>query len=332
MLNSKDVHNRPAEDFLHFPPDAQPPKFLRDIYKINATHLCFNNVEDILWWTGELIYRFQFPLPIKSLKLESPDGNPTTVGDWEWQKANRAVRIYASQDEKEWKLIWQSSGQGGVTPVHAEIPSELSGSKTIYLKFWGQNANVLFDLYITATLDAKPILPLLHLKKGKNDFTFSDAQDSSHNALLFWEGKGIRLEGGKKEKIIYPKDKPLVRESASEISILFPQGVEIWLERREGVLLGLKRITVGQREILNDPNPQAPSALFLTNHPIKGITDWVDYLRERQELGGNWRKLPGVKIEERKLEGEVSKLAEGREKVSLWNAPSMKAGWIGDLS
>lgn len=33
VLNSKDFHGRPAEDFLHFPKGAVPPKFLRDIWE-----------------------------------------------------------------------------------------------------------------------------------------------------------------------------------------------------------------------------------------------------------------------------------------------------------
>jgi hypothetical protein len=94
-----------------------------------------NYAEDILWWTGELVYRFKFTFPVLSLKLESPEGEKATVGDWEWEKVGRAVRIYVSTDGRNWVFIWKSHGKGGVTPVDAEIPPEMKGARTVFLKF-----------------------------------------------------------------------------------------------------------------------------------------------------------------------------------------------------
>lgn len=303
VLNGKDPHGRPAEDFLNFPKEAQPPKFLRDIYKVNATHLCFNAYEDILWWTGELIYRFEFPFPVKSLKLESPNGVPTVVGDWDWDKAGRAVKIYASTNGNDWKLMWQSHGKGGVTSVYAELPDEFLGAKTVYLKFWGQNANVLFQLYVTATLDAKSLLPLLRLRQGKNEFTFSDDIDSSHRAIIFWEGKGVKCMELRKKAIVYPRGKPTVNEGEDEIAVLFPERVGVWVYKRDGKILGIKRLTCEQREILNARIVETPLAYVLEGEKVEGVSDWAAYLLERQKLGGEWKKLRGVEIKEMSLDG-----------------------------
>ncbi|HID07185.1 MAG TPA: hypothetical protein EYP10_08550, partial [Armatimonadetes bacterium] len=223
VLNSKDAHGRPAEDFLHFPKDAKLPKFLRDIWKVNATHLCMNWREDILWWTGELIYRFDFAFPVISLKLESTSGKRTTVGDWEWEKVGRAVKIFASTDGENWTLIWQSHGKGGRTAVDAQLPPDMKGAKTVFIKFWGQNANVLFDLYVTAELEARDASSLLKLQKGINRFEFRDAPESSHRAFVFWEGKGVKAKRAPR-RFTYPRKRTTVKVSDDEIEIRFPEG------------------------------------------------------------------------------------------------------------
>jgi len=313
VSNAKDVWGRAKEDLLRFPRSATPPKFLRDIWRINATHLYMNHREDILWWTGELVYRFEFAFPVRWLKLESPEGRKTVVGDWEWEKVGRAVKIYASTDGKNWVLIWRSHGNGGKTLVEAEIPPEMRGTKIIYLKFWGQNANVLFNLFVTAELDAREALPLLRLRRGENCFVFEDAPDSSHKAIVFWEGKGIRAIV-KRPRIAYPEEEPKVVVQQNEIVVLFPERVGVWLEADGGIVRGIKRLTVGQREVLGQLRVKAPTASVIVGGKVEPVEDWAAYLEERDRKRRAKkitrhqfpeREGQGLKIEQMPVEGKL---------------------------
>jgi len=308
ILNSKDGSGEPRERFLCFPKDAKPPKFLIDVWRVNAPHLFMNCREDILWWTGELIYRFDFAFPVVSFKLESPDGRKTMVGDWEWEKVGRAVKIFASTDGESWRLIWQSHDKGGRTPVDAELPPELKGARTVFVKFWGQNANVLFDLFVTAELDASDALPLLQLVKGENEFVFEDAPESSHRALVAWRGEGVKLLA-RRRKFAYPSKERQVVVRDDGLAVLFPEKVGVGFSRENGTVKGIKRITVGQRQILAplSEGGRAPMASVVVGGRIEPVEDWAAYLLERQKKFGESGRFPergGLKIEKVPVEGK----------------------------
>lgn len=306
-LATKDGGREPREGFLNFPGNAKPPKFLLDLWKVNATQLFMNAREDILWWTGDLVYRFDFAFPVVSFKLESPDGRRTMVGDWEWKKVGRAVKIFASIDSQHWTLIWQSHGKGGRTPIDAELPTDMRGAQTVFIKFRGQNANVLFDLFVTARLDARSGLAVLTLKKGDNPFVFEDAPDSSHRALVAWQGEGVRLLA-QDRKFAYPSKTRRVVAKAGQLVVLFPEKVGVWLSVEKGIVKGIERIVVGQREVLAPlaEGGRAPVASVVAGGRIEPVEDWAAYLREREKKFGNGGRFPkrgGLKIEKVAIEG-----------------------------
>lgn len=285
----KQILSNKIENFLSRSISTPLPKFLKDVYSMNVSTLCFNDWEDILWWSGELVYKFEFPFPIKSLNLSSPDGSLiTTVGDWEWEKVGRAIWIYASADGKNWTLMWKSLPPGGVTKVKAELPQPLIGSKTIYLKFVGQNNNVLYDLYITAKLDARSVLPLLKLKRGLNNYRFS--YNSAGKCLLSFEGVQPR-----KLKRVYPKEIK-VKVGRESVAISFPLGISIHLMKQGNNLKGIQKLFIGDYEVEDNENPTLPSLKVFTGG-VEKIKDWKGYLFAR-ERNGEWVKRGNGKIEE----------------------------------
>ncbi|MBC7329117.1 hypothetical protein H5T88_02030 [bacterium] len=289
----KQILSNKIENFLSRPISSPLPKFLKDVYSMNVSALYFNDWEDILWWTGELVYKFEFPFPIKSLNLSSPEGSLiTTVGDWEWEKVGRAIWIYASADAENWTLMWKSPPPGGVTQVKAELPQPLIGSKTIYLKFVGQNNNVLYDLYITAKLDARSVLPLLKLKRGPNTFRFS--YNSIGKCLLSFEG--VQTSSAKR---VYPKKIKIDVESES-VAISFPQGVAIQLMKEGEHLKGIQKLFIGNYEVEDNDNPALPT-LKVFSGSVEKIKDWRNYLLERDK-NGDWVKRGNGKVEEVKIE------------------------------
>ncbi len=153
---------------------------------------------------------------------------------------------------------------------------------------------MLFDLFVTAELDAKEALSLLTLKRGENRFVFEDAPASSHKAVIFWEGKGVRLLMGSFPKVAYPRRAPKVVMGRDEVCVLFPERVGVWLDADEGIVKGIKRLMVGQREVLAPPsgNVKAPIASVITGGKIEPVKDWAAYLRERLEKCGKSGDFP----------------------------------------
>jgi len=324
VVNGKDFHGRPAEDFLRFPATAKPPKFLQDIWKVDATHLCMNTVEDILWWTGELTYRFDFAFPVRAFRLQSPDGKKTQVGDWEWEKVGRAVKIFASTDGEKWTLIWQSHGSGGVTAVDAELPERFKGARTVFLKFWGQNHNVLFDLFVSAELDATDAMDITRLERGDNSFVFRDGVESAHKALIFFKGTGVRVVQPER-RVGYPGREPSVSVSGNEIAILFPQRVGVWLATEGKEVIGIKRVTVEQEEVLSTSEGAAvpPVASAIKGGKIEPVRDWAAYLTQRDRERGTSYAFPkrgGLSIEKMPLKGKFA----GWERQGEWICISVR--------
>lgn len=304
-----------VENLLALPPSLPKPKCLKDIYSIKASTLYFNDWEDILWWTGELIYKFQFPFPIKELSLSSPDGlRKTTVGDWEWEKVGRAVHIYASKDGENWQLLWKSLPPGGVSEVDAHLPPSLLGSKMIFLKFVGQNNNVLYDLFITAKLDIRSLLPLLHLRKGRNRFRFTYL--SSGECTLSFEGARI-----KRFPLRYPK-RMQFKENKEELIISFPQGIAIHLQREGDLLKGIGKIYIHNYQVLD--NISLPR-LRVFKGKVEKIKDWQGYLLQRMRNNGEWVRMGDGRLEELEIEKCVYRSWEVKGNTVRVNA-EIKAG------
>jgi len=295
------------EDLLRLPAGAPKPKVLLDIHKLDVRNLHFNRHEDILWWTGELTYKFDLGLPVKAFRLASLDGRrKTTIGDWEWEKVGRAVTILASSDGETWTEVWRSHGKGGRREVEAKLPPSLLGRRVVYLKFHGQGNNVLFDLHVSAELDATALAPVLELGAGANRLEFTDAAASSHSAVLFWEGEGVRASVLPVEHRRYPRLRPRVIEGDEAVTVLFPQRVGIAFQRRGKAIAGIRSLFVRQRDVLSAAHNAAipaPSLEVLSDHEVGGVTDWAAYLKEREANKGKWPRRGGREVRTLGLDG-----------------------------
>ncbi len=234
------------EDLLNLPGGYAKPKVLLDLYKGDLDALAFVGSDDILWWNGDLIYKFDFGFPVTALSLSDVEGKlKTRVGDLD-AAVGKVVEVSLSDDGKNWYTAWRSPFQGGGIDVDAELPPALIGKKTIYLRFRGRET-ALLDLYVSARLDTKNITPLLRVLPGRNAYRFTDEKDSSHHAIFFWEGPGVYQKKEPGELITYPGSLPQVTENDGSITILFPERVGIILGKEKGKGTGKKRLLGNQK-------------------------------------------------------------------------------------
>ncbi len=289
-FRGRQQHLAPGEDLEHLLnlPDGYPrPKVLLDTHSLDVEYLIFDSEGDHLWWAGEIVYKFDLGLPVTDFRLSSADGRrKTMIGDPAWQEAGRGVEILASNDGTTWTEIWRSHGRGEVSEVDAEFPSSLLGYPTAYLKFRGEE-HMLFDLHVSAELDASELASILHLEAGSTDLEFTDAANSSHQAIIFWQGSGVRRSATDTDQLEYPASQPQVVESEDGITILFPEQVGISLQRSPGKgITGIQRLFVGQRAVLSAPpvTITPPWLDTLSDGEVGGVTDWAAYLEERAAI------------------------------------------------
>ncbi len=94
----------------------------------------------------------------------------------------------------------------------------------------------------------------------------------------------------------YPVSEPQVIEYPDSLVVLFPQQVGIVLDRHPGMFMTqIARLWVGSREVLSmPPGYELPPALvMLSEDPVGGITDWTDYLLQREANNYQWPPVGG---------------------------------------
>ncbi len=319
QVHNLDVWGQPSEDLLHYRSGPPLPKVLLDLHAANATDIHFNLREDILWWTGELVYRFCFSHPIRSCRLSSIDGRCTYVGDWEWEKVGRAVRIYASRDGRNWHLVWQSiKGRGGVTRVEAQVPPEALGANCLYIKFWGQNNNVIYDLFLSGELD-------LPAAERQRILTAKQPQIScSPGPAAVIAARGGQALGAKPSP---PRvQRATIKRTAGRLAVYLPGGNGLCLALHDGHLAGLAEIWIrGCQIAATEPAGGIGRLSVRVMGPgqIRRPTSWEDYLRKRAQAGGKWPSCGQLPIEDVELAGAriIEATAHGNEAKILLQPP-----------
>ncbi len=296
------------EDLMSLPVGAAKPKVLLDAHRLDVEGMVFNGSDDVLWWDGDLIYKFDFGHLVQAFRLSSSDDTlVTTVGDWDWQANGNPVEIFAATDGSDWVEIWRSSGEGGMTEVVASLPDSFPQTETVYLMFRGSE-NALLDLYISADLNASAVAPILSLETGATTLRYQDDIASSHHAVLFWEGMSIKGPTVP-DAIVYPKDAPEVREERNTISVLFPERVGVLLERgAANSIIGMQDLLVDQHNLLSTPmgnTTPRPTLQMLDDGVVGDVTDWEAYLVEREANGGEWPARNGRAIRDIELSSSV---------------------------
>jgi hypothetical protein len=292
QTNRFEVREQESEDLLHYAGGEPRPKVLLDLLRTDARDMHFNRAEDILWWTGALVYRFGFGFPVKSCRLQAPDGRPTVVGDWEWEKVGRKVEILASRDGEAWVPVWHSQeGGGGETPVDAEVPSQALGAPNLYLKFVGQSNNVIYDLFLSGEL----AVPGSVLKAA---LAAPDLQVRAEPAA---EAVAVVRDGHRASTGEAPEARaePHVARTGSGLCISLPGRTSIAFSLADDRLVGLGAIWLRGVQV-SVPEPGSghgfmgvemvrPGALA----PPRG---WPAYLGERAALGQQWPSCGQVPV------------------------------------
>ena len=272
-----------VEDLLVLPPQAAKPKFMTDAYRYEADFLRFLGEMDDLWITGEIVYKLDFGMPVRALTLGSRDGqHKTSIGAW----GGRKIQIAASADDQQWTDMWESSGDHDVLSVDASLPKTLVGSTTIYLRVRALGENPLHALHLSAELDATALLPALKIAQGASTLQYTDAETSSHQAIIYWDDAAVRL--GQTTAHDYPSAAPEVNESKSAIVVSFPNKSSISFRRdADGNVTGVSSLVVDQAEVLSLPDVAiAPPRIdILDDGTVGGVADWPNYLAERKTLG-----------------------------------------------
>lgn len=307
-----DVWGQRSEDLLNYRSGQPVPKVLLDLYSKNVTDMHFNLWEDILWWTGELVYRFCFAHPIRSCRLKSIDGRATFVGDWGGAEGGRAVRIYASRDGKQWHLVWQSlKGKGGRTRVEAQVPQAALGGRALYLKFRGQNNNVIYDLFLSGELD---------MPAAQRERLLRAAEVAVHcepdPALLAVARDGVVI--GVEPASAPPVEHAAVSRSAERVAISLSGGNGMALAVEDGRLAGLGEIWVRGRRIAGHSAAGGVGRLsvrLVGPGKLERPSSWADYLRQRERSGGKWPSCGRLQVEDIDLTGAriVEAMARGNE-------------------
>ncbi len=273
------------EDLLRLPDGHPRPKVLLDLYEVPAEVLILDTFSDVLFWAGDLIYRFDLGQPLRSLELATRDASHrTTVVPG----PEAPVEVLASADGATWVEIWTSPDQPVLTEIDAAVPAELLGSSTLYLKFRGTES-ALVELYISGELDASTLATAVTVAAGANTLVFSDDQSSSHRALIFTSDPEIGVLG---PVISYPGEQALVVDNSTSIRVLFPEEVGIELARPTGQgITGIGGLFVGQRPVLSEtPCVQQSSAVLAVfdEWASPGVSDWAAYLAQRQANDNEW--------------------------------------------
>ncbi len=263
---------------------AAAPKLLEEIRRNPPNALVHVREADAVLWSGDLILRFDFRRPVRSLRLASADGSAATrVGD-----LGSGLEIAFSDDGARWRTVWRSPEPGDDTRVTAELPSSLRGAEEIWLRLRSPEG-ALRELRVSAELAAEDLLSVL---RGKQAVILRSAGGSPKRAILF--GTARPVEADPTDAVFrFPESEPEVIERTDRIRVLFPDRAGIELARdADGGITGIRRIFAGDR-VLVDVLPErftgGEMALeILEPGEVGGVRDWKAYLREREARDMVW--------------------------------------------
>ncbi len=262
---------------------AAAPKLLEEIRRDGLRALVHYRAIDTVLWSGDLVWRFDFRRPVRSLRLAAADGSASTrVGD-----LGSGLEIAFSADGTRWHTVWRSPGPSDEVRVAAELPASLRGAEEIWLRL-RSSEGALRELRVSAELAAEDLLSLL---RGPDAVELRSAGGSTNRAILFGQTRPLRADAG--AALRFPKSTPAVVERADRIRVLFPNRAGIELARdANGGVTGIRRIFVGERALV-DALPETRDAEGIALEvvgpgEVGGVRDWKAYLRERAARDMAW--------------------------------------------
>ncbi len=278
------LEGHPVEDLNQLPPGAQLPKVLLDADHIAAQDLYLDGAKDLLFLTGEIVWRFDFGLPVLAVAFSDPLlRRHTMVDDGNWQEAGEGVRVSLSSDGSTWHEVWRSQGEGGFSEVTGELPPELEGATTLYLRIQATE-NFLLSLYFSAQLDGGSVEPALALGEGEQTLDVGAASGGA--ALVFWDNPEVTVPAGGEE----PPSQPEIHGVGDRIRVRFPGGaVAEFCRDASGPVTGPCRIAAGDLSLLDRAAgvPGGAELIMLDGDPIQPYTDW-SAARDEFLAQGSW--------------------------------------------
>lgn len=271
------------------------PRVLEALFR-NEAEFMVMTTENNMWWTGQIEYRFDLGHPITALSLSSSDGTePTRVGS--------NVTILASRDGQDWHEVSRASTEM-LDQVTASIPTEALGGEAVHLRFEAVEGHIT-ELQVSATLDISELDWVTSYPAGQTQIRYQDDDDSDHNAVVFWSGEGVISATGVNDLITYPEGAPQIDQTASAVTIRFPDEVGITMGLEDGGICGIQELTVGQQRILADLGQGclANASVAVAPEANVGVDDWPAYLLQRLENEMRWvstgdRRLRQIPLEE----------------------------------
>ncbi len=273
-------------NLLELDAEQPRPKILDDAHQLNVTSLELGIDGGILWFDGEIIYRFELGRPLSAFRLQSADGLQKTV----ITGPNKA-QVLASSDMKEWSLLAESDEKSPTTELSTSLPASLLTSGTVYLKLKGKR-NGLVQLFVSAELAAPELAAPLSFAKGRSERRYTDAQSSSHKALLYLPNAADERVGLVAAAPLSYPDKTTVTEDGDQLIVSFAEQVELRLQRAPGKgIRNLASLRVGQQQLLAASATVSAPAMtldLLSDDSVGNMSDWKAYLLERQAAQGQW--------------------------------------------
>ncbi len=276
-------------DFLR--DDSRPAKVWLSTDKQAATEMLFlldNENRISFYWSGELRYCFNFGRAVQSLRLSDPSGQQKTTF-----QAAPGFEIRLSGGGNDWISVWQTDSEGEVQP-EIELPETLRGAEKLCVGFGGKPDDFYSaeQFFLTVQLQATDLTGLTDFPQGERTITFTDAADSSHRAILFWDDPDVTVPPAAVE---YPSGAPTIENDGKILRLRFPSGVLVEFPlNAAGAPGGISRMMVGQQTVFRAP-PGAvwTSPLFLTllngdPTPLSADFSWENYRQSFMD-GKSWQ-------------------------------------------
>ncbi len=270
---------------------AAAPKLLEEARRDGLDALLHVREADAVLWSGDLVWRFDFRRPVRSLRLNSDDGASTRVGD-----LGGGLEIAFSTDGAGWQTVWRSPEPGDETRVAAELPASLRGAREIWLRLRSPEG-ALRELRVSAELAAEDLLSVL---QRRDAVALRSASGSTKRAILFGGVRPVQADTGA-AVLRFPESTPSVIEREDRIRVLFPNRAGIELARNaNGGVIGIRRIFVGDRALV-DALPRALDGGAMALEVLErgeagGVSDWKAYLREREAGDMTWPRRGGRRL------------------------------------
>ena len=203
-------------------------------------------------WSGNLKYCFDFSHPLESFALTDPSGRHRTI-----LTADPGLEISLSDGSGQPITVWHSRGEGKHQP-DIVLPAALRQSRTLCVNFTAPEDTypAIEQLYLHARLRMPAAERLTRFPAKGRTLIYSDAAESSHRALLFWENGNITVPTT--SPLQYPEDKPEIREQNELLQVRLPGQVLVeFFRKQQGTVGNLKRLIIGEKTVFKAA-PGAP--------------------------------------------------------------------------